>query len=204
MGSSTGINAVVSEYAPWRRGIAWWVVLAQGIVILAIGGFALWNPSWSANIILIGLGVYLIIAAVWTIVSAMRGRDFGLSVFNLLAAGGGFVAGLGVLIPLLLIGREGVDLITLRTTSLVTFGVALVAVGLLWLLSSFVERPEGRIVIATLVRGLLFMALGGYILYGVSAGTADLVRYIAIAFVVIGVLLVLYGILLNRQQAKPA
>lgn len=204
MSSSSGINAVVSEYVPWRKGIRWWVVLVQGLVLLAIGGLALWRKDIANQIVLIGFGSFLILAAVWTIVQAMRGRDYGLSVFNLLAAGGGLVAGIGVLIPFMLRNREGIDAASVTATSLVTFGVALLAIGLLWLLSSLVERPEGGVVIITLVRGVLFMVLGAYILFGMATGDVGaLVRWIAIGALVVGVLLTLYSILLNRQQASP-
>lgn len=204
MGSS-GINSVVSEYVPWRKGIAWWVVLVQGIVLTVIGALALWRTDISINVILIGLGAYLIIAAVWTIVQAMRGREYGLSVFNLLAAGGGLVAGIGVLMPFILDGRPNLtpaDIEIVRLTSLVTFGVALLAVGLLWVLSAFVEKPEGGVVFVTIVRGVLFLALGGYILFGVATSSSDIVRWIAIAALIVGVLLIIYSIILNRQQAR--
>jgi uncharacterized membrane protein HdeD (DUF308 family) len=204
MSTTSGVDSVVSEYVPWRKGISWWIVLVQGIVLLAIGVLALWRTDLASQIILIGLGVYLIVAAIWTIVQAMRGRDYGLSVFNLLAAGGGLVAGIGVLIPFILRGRPTINVETLQITSLVTFAIALMAVGVLWLLSSFVERPEGGIVIITLVRGILFLLLGGYILFAVATGTSDVVRWVAIACAVVGGLLIIYSIILNRRQAAPA
>jgi uncharacterized membrane protein HdeD (DUF308 family) len=197
-------TSVVSEYAPWRRGIAWWMVLVQGLVLAALGGAALWRTELANTIILVGLGVYLVLAAVWTIVQAMRGRDYGLSVFNLLAAGGGFVAGLGVLMPFVLTSRPAFDPANeaiVRLTSFITFGVALVAVGLLWLLSAFIERPDRGLVAVTLVRGIFFLGLGGYILFGVVTDSGDLVRWIALAAIVLGVLLVLYSLVLYRRRA---
>lgn len=95
MNTSSSLNDTVQEYVPWRKGIAWWVVLLQGLVLLGIGGYALWDTNGRRTIIF-GLGIYLLAVGIGTIVSAMRGRSAGLSVFGLLAAGGGLVAGLSV------------------------------------------------------------------------------------------------------------
>ena len=72
MSTSSSINDTVQQYAPWRKGIAWWVVLLQGLVLLAIGGYALWDANSAARIIIFGLGIYLLAIGLGTIISAMR------------------------------------------------------------------------------------------------------------------------------------
>jgi uncharacterized membrane protein HdeD (DUF308 family) len=198
MVESTGFGNEVQKYAPWRRGVAWWVVLIQGLLLLGIGGYALWDTSSAARIIIFGLGIYLVAIGLGTIVQAMRGRGSGLSVFGLLAAGGGLVAGISVSL-LYLVREEGVF-----APGFFIFGVALITVGVLTLLAAFVERPEAGIVWATLLRGVIWIGLGSYLVYAILSGQSepDLVRWIAIGLLVLGALLAFYSIVLNRQQAS--
>jgi len=145
----------------------------------------------------LGLGIYLLAIGLGTIISAMRGRGSGLSVFGLLAAGGGLVAGISVSL-LYLINTD-----TAFLPGFFTFGVALITIGILTLLAAFVERPESGIVYATLVRGLVWLALGSYLVYAIISNVAQpkLIQWIAIGLLVLGALLSAYSILLNRQQA---
>lgn len=199
--STSGVNSSVSSLAPWRKGVAWYVVLIQGLVLLAIGGAALWQTDLAIDVILIGVGVWLFAAAIWTLIQAVRGREYGMSVFGLLAAGGGLVVGLSLLVPYLFLPTLD------DNTVLIQVGIGLLAIGLLTLLSTFVEKPESGFPIMTLVRSLLQLVLGGYILYAVATQTVDLVRWIAIAALVVGALLAAYSIWLflsQRPQTTPA
>ncbi len=197
MSSPTGFNDTVQSYAPWRRGIAWWVVLLQGLILLAIGGYSIWDAGSAGRIIILGLGIYLIAVAIWTIVAAMRGRSAGLSVFGLLAAGGGLVAGLSVSLPFFFRAPDAFQ------SGFFTFGIALLTIGILTLLAAFVERPEVGIAWATLARGLVWAVLGGYLIYAIVTNVEQprLIQWIAIGLLVIGVLLAIYSFLLYRQQA---
>ena len=57
--------------------------------------------------------------------------------------------------------------------------------------------------LATLVRGLVWLALGSYLFYAIISNVAQpkLIQWIAIGLLVLGALLSAYSILLNRQQA---
>ncbi len=200
MSKSAGFSDSVQQYAPWRRGIAWWVVLVQGLVLLAIGGYALWDRNSASRIIIFGLGIYLLAIGLGTIVQAMRGRGSGLSVFGLLAAGGGLVAGLSVSLLYLISDPNAF------APGFFTFGVALITIGILTLLAGFVERPEAGIVWSTIVRGLVWIGLGSYLVFAIVSQVTEpkIVSWIAIGLLVLGGVLALYSILLNRQQAAKA
>ena len=202
MSNSSGIKDTAQQYAPWRKGIAWWVVLLQGLLLLAIGGYALWSTKSAARVVVLGFGLYLIATALWTIIQSMRGRDIGLSVFGLLAAGGGLVAGISVSLPFLFSKPEA------YAPSFFTFGVALITIGILTLLSAFVEKPETGVVWQTLVRGVIWLLFGAYLVYAVVAKVEDpvLIQWIAYALLALGAGLTIFSIVLNRRQAakKPA
>ncbi len=197
--SSSYITDTVKGMAPWRQGISWWVVLVQGLVLAGMGGFGLWRPGQAGIGISLALAAYLVVAAIWVIVQALRGREFGMSVFNLLAAGGGLVAGLGILMPYLF--QRTFD----AATAWAGFGMALVIVGLLTIASSFVERPNKGVAWATLIRGILQTAFGGYIFWLAvteNASDAGLVRWLSIALLVLGALLIVWSILLYLRRPK--
>lgn len=204
MSKSAGFTDAVQQYAPWRRGVAWWVVLIQGLALLGVGAYAYFVTSSAALVIVLGIGLYLVATGLWTVIQAMRGRDAGLSVFGLLAAGGGLVAGISVSLPYLFSAPQAF------APGFFAFGVALVVIGILTLMAAFVERPEAGIAWTTMLRGVVWAALGSYLVYAVTSGVDEprIVQWIAIALLALGALLALYSILLNRQQAakkpKPA
>ena len=172
----SGINSsasAISSIAPWRKGVAWYVVAVQGLVLLAIGGLALWQQQSAIDIVLIGVGIWLFAGAVWTLIQAVRGREYGMSVFGLLASGGGLVVGLSLWVPYLLIPELD------KPTVLVLAGIGLLTIGILTLASTFVEKPESGYPVMTLVRALVQIALGGYILFQVPTQSADLVCWIS-------------------------
>ncbi len=195
--SNTSINNTVQQYAPWRKGIAWWVVLLQGLVILAIGAYALWSTKSAARVIVLGFGLYLVATAVWMIIQSMRGRDVGLSVFSLLAAGGGLVAGISVALPFLFAKPDAI------APSFFTFGIALITIGILTLLSAFVEKPASGIAWPTIVRGLVWLLFGSYMVYAIATQPEELmlIQWIAYALLVLGAGLTIFSIVLNRRQA---
>lgn len=199
MSTPSNIAETVNQMVPWRKGIRWWVVLLQGLVLAAMGGFGLWRPGQAGIGISLALAALLVVQAIWIIVSAMRGREYGMSVFNLLAAGGGLVAGLGILLPYLF--RRNIDL----PTAWSNFGLALVIVGLLTLASSFIERPNQGVAWATLIRGLFTIAIGAYIFYiavTANAENATLIQWLAMALLVLGGLLILWSLLLYLRRPK--
>jgi uncharacterized membrane protein HdeD (DUF308 family) len=203
MSTSTYLTDTVKEMAPWRKGVRWWVVLLQGLVLAAMGGFGLWRPGQAGIGISLALAALLVVQAVWVIVAAMRGREYGMSVFNLLAAGGGLVAGVGVLVPYLF--QADYDL----QTAWANFGLALAIVGLLTLASAFVERPNQGIAWATLLRGLFNLGFGAYIFWVALSENAEnpvLIRWLSIALLVVGGLLIVWSILLflRRPKDEPA
>jgi uncharacterized membrane protein HdeD (DUF308 family) len=172
--------------------------LVQGIILAAMGGYGLWQPSQAGIVISLVLAVLLVLQAFWVIIQALRGNEFGMSVFNLLAAGGGLVAGLGILVPYLF--NRDFDL----PTSWSNFGLGLTIVGILTLASSFIERPNQGVAWATLIRGVLQTAFGIYVFYvslTEQAGHPALIRWMSIALLALGVVLIIWsGILYSRRR----
>jgi uncharacterized membrane protein HdeD (DUF308 family) len=192
----SSISDSVSGYAPWKRGVAWWIVLIQGILLAILGGLIVARPADAGELFLYGVGIWFVATAAWVMVQALRGKDVSLSVMGLLAAGGSLVAGLSMLLPLLL------GMAPDQQTMFASFSIALITIGVLTILSAFFERPEGGLSVPTLVRGTFQIVLGGYVLWAALTGTvvANQLRWIGIGAIVGGVALAVYSFFLYRQQ----
>lgn len=192
-----------ANYAPWRKGIAWWVVLIQGLIALGIGIYALLNKNYAAWVIISGFCIYFIVSALRTIWQALRGRDIGFSVLGLLAAGGGLAVGTAILVPVLraLFGGD-VEAGFAQYTLLYVFGVAQLVIGLLTVGSAFVERPEQGVRWSSVVRGVIFVVLGLYILVALrNLNTVDdslVITVLSWGFLLIGLLLLVQAYFLYR------
>lgn len=209
--SSNDLAGYAQAYAPWRKGIAWWVVLIQALIALAIGIYALLNPGSAAWVIITGFCAYFILAALRTIWQGLRGRDIGFSVLGLLAAGGGLTIGTAVLVPVLRYwfrdpsGAAATD--EMQNVLIYVFGIGMTIIGVLGIGSAFVERPEHGVRWASVIRGVIFTALGIYILVALRSLTPEqsplLISVLSWGFVIIGVLLAVQTFLLFRAS-RPA
>lgn len=64
---------VVSQYAPWRKDIAWWVVLIQGLIFQRASVCLRLIAEDSAGITLVYLlGMYALLHSFWVIFSSLR------------------------------------------------------------------------------------------------------------------------------------
>lgn len=213
--ATNDLSEYAAAYAPWRKGVAWWVVLIQALIALAIGIYALFNKENATWIIIGGFCVYFIISALRTIWQALRGKDIGFSVLGLLSAGGGLAVGTAILIPLVraFFGGESAPGMT-QYTLLYVFGVAMLVIGLLSTGSAFFERPEQGVRWASVIRGLVFLVLGIYLLIALrnltSVDDSTVITVLSWGFVAIGVLLGVQTFLLYRaahpstEAAAPA
>lgn len=209
--SMTNINDTVSSYAPWRKGVAWWVVALQAAFALGLGIWSLLDEQLAPRIVVIGFSVYYVFSALRTVWQALRGRDIGFSVLGLLAAGGGLVIGTAVLVPTLRNWFSNEDAYSLgAATLLYAFGIAQIIIGVLSLGSAFVEKPEQGVRWVSVIRALIILILGVWILYAMNNLTSFqdslVISVISWGLIAIGVLLAVQAFMLFRasRPEKPA
>lgn len=209
--SMTNINDTMSNYAPWRKGVAWWVVALQAAFALGLGIWSLVDEDLAPRIVVIGFSIYYVFSALRTVWQALRGRDIGFSVLGLLAAGGGLVIGTAVLVPTLRNWFSSEDAYSLgAATLLYAFGIAQLIIGLLSIGSAFVEKPEQGVRWVSVIRGVIILLLGIWILYAMnnlsSFKDSTVIAVISWGLVAIGVLLAVQAFMLFRasRPAKPA
>lgn len=88
--------------APWRKGIPWGIVLAEGIVLLAVGLFLLFAPKQSGRIVGQILAIVLGVTGAIQLIAALRQKQEGqLGLLNMVRSAIGL--GVGAIILLLLL-----------------------------------------------------------------------------------------------------
>jgi uncharacterized membrane protein HdeD (DUF308 family) len=181
---------VIGQNAPWKSGMRWEVVLAQGIVI-GIVGLVIWlAPGFGATAMLQLLGLLLLVTSllsVWRLLRAqVRPERVATVAFR---AGVGCAVGLIVVIGALIVGDR--DLATVAMA--VVLGIGLILYGLSAAAGSLLQRPKGSsfpvaallISTATIIVGLLLVVNGRN---GIESLTGT--------FAILGVLLLVVGLAL--------
>ncbi len=190
------------KYAPWRRDIAWWIVLIQGIVFGAIGLYAVFGAGAGQTIVML-LGLYALIHSVWIVFSSWRRPAESRALLQLVSAGVGLLAGAVVVFHSYFLNLDWIG-------ALVVFALGLFLTGILGFLASFVVRGNG-FAWGVMVRGLIDLALGLYLgnalrnqaAEGETAGAITLIGWLG---TIGGVILIGYAIFLfmNGRKAKQA
>jgi hypothetical protein len=185
------------QYAPWRRDIAWWIVLIQGIVFGGIGLYALVGDGAGQTIVML-LGLYALIHSLWIIFSSWRRPAESRALLQLVSAGVGLLAGAVVVFHSYFVNLPW-------TGALVVFALGLIITGLLGFLASFVIRQGTGFAWGVMVRGLIDLGLGlylGYALRNQTGETAGAVTLIGWVGTIGGVLLIGYSIFLFMKARK--
>lgn len=183
--------------APWRQGIPWWIVLGEGVILVALGLYMLFAGS-SANTLL-GWGVALALlagGALSVYLSAQAARQTPAQrwtlIHGLVGVGGG---GLLILLQLFsaLTPRMGVTLL----------GIGCLAYGLVGLYMLIEKKllPLRRL---TVVETAIFLALGSLLLLQ-ALGVGALVTMLQLINLVIltgGVALIIWGFVLRNSAAR--
>jgi len=197
----SNVKARVTDAArgaiPWRQGIPWWIVLGEGVILVALGLYMLFASSsantllgWGVALALLAggaLSIYLSLQATrqspaqrWTMIHGLVG-----------VIGGGLLSLLqlfNVLSP-----RLGVTLL----------GVACLAYGLVGLYM-LIEKKLLALRRLSVVETAIFLALGGLLLLqalGVGA-LATMIQLINLVILVGGVALVIWGFVLRNSAAR--
>ena len=103
---SSGIQkqavSTASQNMPWRKDVAWWVILIQAIILTLLGLFVLTNPSSAGAVVILAAGVLLLVDGVMAVIGSMRGRHAGrANTINAINAGIAIIVGLLVIVAYL-------------------------------------------------------------------------------------------------------
>lgn len=188
-----------SKNLPWRKDVAWWVILIQGLVLAGLGLYVLTQDQSAARIIIIVISLLLIADGVMAGLASLRGRVSGQAgTLNAINAGIAIIIGLivllGLLIPFLELG-----------TAAILLALGLIASGAISLVLVLFMRPEGTSLRLTRVAGpIVWIALGVLALMTASGDTNfDLIRIVGVVSLVLGVILLVLAFIRFRAGSDP-
>jgi uncharacterized membrane protein HdeD (DUF308 family) len=194
-------KAVVGKAAPWKAGMAWWVVLAEGVVLAVLGALLIFLPDFSANTVLLVIGAVMLVTA-------------GLSSFRLLRsevpperigpvafrAGAGVAVGLVVVLGTLFIG-EGDPAQSIAVAAIL--GIGLLLYGIVGIIVALARRAAGAsLPIATLLVSGALAVVGLLLVLNAYGGIEQLrntFQLLGIVLAVLGVLLIGWGYALRQR-----
>lgn len=188
-----GIKQSVDQIKPWRRGTAWWVLLAEGIVAVGLGLLIMFRPFEAAGWVLLILASLLALHGLLTLIGFLRGqRQGGLSVIR---GAIGLIVGLTVILMALFnIGDRQVVAWLLA--------IGMLADGVLALVAPFLEAAEdGQR--GGIVMGILLLALGGLLFYNLVTGV-DILQATAWTLLLFGAVLIVYSMLMRRRLSPSS
>lgn len=183
--------------APWRQGIPWWIVLAEGVVLVVLGLYMLFANSSANTLLAWGVALALLAGGALSIYLSLQAtRQSPAQRWTMIHGLVGVIAG-GLLILLQLFNvltpRLGVSLL----------GVGCLAYGLVGLYM-LVEKKLLALRRLSVVETAIFLALGGLLLLqalGVGA-LATMLQIINMVILVGGVALVIWGFILRNSATR--
>jgi uncharacterized membrane protein HdeD (DUF308 family) len=174
-------SAIVRQEMSSAIGSLWWLLLLRGILLLILGGYALFQPGMSVLMLTQVLGIYIIAEGILAIIAALLGETPSRGWMILRGV-------LAILLGIFVFGHSA--LVAGVTATFVLYVIAFIAIisGILEIIAAIKDRKELEgegwlyvggvlaiifgiiLLIAPLAFGLLIVRiLGAYaILYGIS------------------------------------
>ena len=195
---SSRIDEALRQGTPWHRGIPWWLVLLEGLLVLGIGLFLAFQPDAARSTIRGLIGAFLIFNSVLAIASGLRPatRQLPMAPYRLLRGGIGLFAGLMVVLQPVF---DYVDAEAARTI----LAVGLTLWGVIGLYAAFATHAEGGFRWNAIILSGLSI-LFAIMLFRTSASDNPFVAPVGIAAIIIGAILLAYAYVLYRhEQVAP-
>jgi len=170
---AAGIRTGVSD----RVGDIWWSFLLRGIFAVVLGLFALFWPTLSLSILIIGIAVFCIVDGIMALVFAFRasaGREYYAQALVSLGIG-----------AVLLVWPEG----SLRTI-LMLFGVLILFMGVNYIMAArqlSASDPDRGLLMAL---GVVAVVVGAVLILWPGSGVVTISWMIGLAALLLGVLLI--------------
>ena len=197
---------LADKAAPWKAGMKWPVVMAEGIVLAAAGALVWLAPGFGAKAVLQVLGIILLATAALSAWRLLRDHVApGRIATVAFRSGVGLSVGLIVVIGSLI--AEDSDVATVAIA--IILGVGLILYGLAAVAAALVRREKGsRLPVVALVIAGLTVVIGLLLVLNARDGIDSLkgtFTWLGILLLVVGIALAGYAWLLrSRDQVEPA
>lgn len=185
------------QAAPWRKGIHWGIVLAEGIALVAVGLFLLFAPGTSAAIVARILAIVIGATGGLQLYGALQAKQEGqLGQFNTVRGAVGLAVGALILILFIF------NVMTLQAGRII-LGLGAIAFGGIGLYLTYLTRASGVRIGPAIANGF-WVLFGLLLLIAAIGGTtlAVLTQIINIALLLGGVFLIVWAFVIKNNK-KP-
>jgi uncharacterized membrane protein HdeD (DUF308 family) len=183
---SQRMKSALSQIAPWRRDIPWWIVLIEGILTLAVGIYLVTNLQDARRTVLFIIGGYLVVTSILHIIAglnrSMRDTNAQFTVIR------GVV---GLIIGLIVVLAPFFPFLHFLDTRLI-LAIGFLISGLIGLYGVSVVRREGGIGWAAVINSILNLALAVLLFY-LTATNTTILFWIGGLAIIFGIVLVVYS-----------
>jgi uncharacterized membrane protein HdeD (DUF308 family) len=188
------------QAAPWRKGIPWGIVLAEGIVLVAVGLFLLFAQDASRTVVGHIFAIVIGVTGGIQLFGALKAKQEGrLGELNTIRGAVGL--GVGALILILFI----FNVMTLQAGRIV-LGLGAVAFGAIGLYLTYLTRASG-VRIGPTISNAFWVLVGLLLLLAAIGGTllTTLSQILNVVLLLGGAFLILWAFMLknNKQQSTP-
>lgn len=197
MGVSQQASDLAEQAKPWSRGVAWWVVLVEGVIAFAIGLFFVFAPEQAGVLAVQFVGLYLLVVGALTVFRGLRGRGALGRDLQIMSGTVGITVGLLTALPPLFWNLMGN---TVAINALIyILATGLVLEGVIGVVAAIALSNDG-IRWAQVAAAVLFLLIGALLFYQVAT-QGNYTLWIGVAMLVGGAGLAVYGFLIRRRAA---
>ncbi|MGE3796363.1 MAG: hypothetical protein AB7G88_00865 [Thermomicrobiales bacterium] len=199
------VKSLADEYKPWRKGLSWWVLAAQGALAVLVGIYFLAAPDSANSTIRFLLAALLIISSAVDIRAGFAGfhqQMFApqpMAPYLLVRGGAGVALGIAYFVS------TRSDYMT-EGNARYLLGFGMIAYAIVGLIAAGVSIFRGDFKMASLLANVLFLAIGAVLIYNNrdAVGATDAVQYLGIAALLGGAALLVYSWFLKQDQEAAA
>jgi uncharacterized membrane protein HdeD (DUF308 family) len=187
---SDQIKSAIAKSAPWRKGTPWWLILVEGVILLAIGIFMLVQPVEAAAAFVLLLGGFLLINSLLRLFHGLYKLPEGADARLLMMRGG-----VGLVTGILVVASPFFEQINLIAAGII-LGVGLLLSGLIGLVNIFLMRSGQATTWGIVLADLVEVVLAVIVFYelNISRASESTLTILGIAFI-----LAIYAVLVGRS-----
>jgi uncharacterized membrane protein HdeD (DUF308 family) len=190
----TRVGQTAKAVAPWRKGVAWWVVLLQGLALLALGLYMFFAQPTTAVILGWVVALSLLASGALSLYLSFQTTErTPVRQWTLIHGAVGVAAGLLAIVVQFF--SPGAALTVLGVGCLAYGGV-----GLYMLLDKHLTALRRLSFIST----IFYLAVGALIgLHALGMGTlASILQIVSLLLIAAGIILFFWGIILRNERGK--
>jgi len=187
-------KATLQKGIPWRRGLAWWVVGLEGLLLLAAGIYVVAAPDDAKTAVRVIIGAFLLANSISNMMAGLNpsAQSNPVMPYRMLAAGSGLTVGI---IVVLQPWTENIA----DNAARVILALGLLVSGALGLTGVFMTRESGGMNRGPIISGALNLGFAILLFYNVRHETLDM-RWFGYAALAGGVLVCGYAFALYKAR----